>query len=668
MQSIETQAIENFHNNMDYLKKHHNELFHKVDIFQNGLESGYTFEKYTLEYKNEGYFDVQNLQTKEFLYSDNSEKISQSLCDQINFKKDHFSFQGFRLVYGFEDRELDDMASSHKDIYPIMSYYLERYPYETTMKKIEKFMFIGTGLGTHIEKVLQKTKSEIIFIVEDDLELFRLSLFTTPYYKLFSDKMVIFSIASNETDFSRDFRQFLENSFYLNRLLKYSYFPAHSKNKIQLMKSILASQNFLTFGYNTVLDKFLRPLQALNSYHFLNLAKHLQLKSITEKPVVVVGAGPSLDKNIQWLAQHQEDLIIFAVATSLRTLHKHNIKPDIVSHIDGFKYGYKNFETFPIKEFVKDSIAILGSFVEKRVIELFNKEQTFIFEEDTFYFNNFGSVEAPCIGSTSVANAILLGFKEIYLLGIDLALGKDGATHAGAHITSGKYDLEHLDSNLTNEISLRDDLFTVQGNFTEAVKTTPLFNNSIVAINNIVTHLKTEQQTIYNLNEGAHFRNTIAIHAKDITIHSMHNKKDVFNNFYNEILQLSQTKLSEEDLESMRQRLSYAKKTNKIIKKYQKRVTYTDINKYLYNLYGLIIELYPAQTRENRNITKVFDMFFQYVVPIIYDMCNTKEKDLKQLHEDIKRVDTLVVEALNNIINTYTKKIGTFLQKTKRAS
>ncbi len=664
MENIEQIAVTNYTNNMAFLKKHHNETFHKVDIFQKSIESGHTDEKYALEYIEDGYFDIQELKSKNFLYNGNSNQVSKQLTDRVNFKKNSYSFQGFRLVHNYENADLSDTAASHKGIYPIMSYYLDNYPYETTMKQIEKFIFIGVGLGEHLQQINKKINAEKYLIVEDDLELFRLSLFTTPYYDFLNEKNVIFAVETNNVDFNRNLNHFLENSFYLNRLIKYSYFPAHTDKKIQLIKNKLASQNFLTFGYNTVLQKYLKPLDFINSeYSVVNLSQKLNLPSIQNKPVLIIGAGPSLQEHIEWLSLNKNKFIIFAVATSLKLLHEYNIKPDIVSHIDGFQAGFKNFIGFEIQEFVKDSIAILGSFVEQRVIDFFNKELTFMLEEDTFYFQDFSSVAAPCIGSTSIANSLLLGFKNIYLLGIDLALDSEGATHYGAHETNdGKYTLDTKSTNLSNEISLRGDLFDIKGNFQEKVQTTPLFYSSIISINNSIRQLKTDEYKIYNLSNGAFIQQTLPTKTQDITQNSFIDKTVSMNLLHKEMTQYSENSLSKEDIQSMQKRLNYSRKAAKRIKKYIKNVNYTHPDTYLYNLYGLVIDLYPDQTRENKNITKVFDAFFQYTIPIVYDMRNTVEKEYT-LIDNIMKVDKLITDELKNIVTTYTNSLEKFLKE-----
>ena len=148
-----------------------------------------------------------------------------------------------------------------------MSYYINNTDKSDEMQKIEKFIFIGVGLGVHLLEIDAKISANEYLIIEDDLELFHLSLFCTPYYEFNKNATLTFSISENENDFMDNINIFLENSFYLNRYLKYSYFSAHSDIKIKLIQNALTSQDFISFPYKTLLTKYLKPFEYINNSH-----------------------------------------------------------------------------------------------------------------------------------------------------------------------------------------------------------------------------------------------------------------------------------------------------------------------------------------------------------------------------------------------------------------
>ncbi len=57
--SIEQIAITTYQNNLLYFQKEQPRVYEKVTAFENAVANGYYQEKYELEYKEEGYFDVK---------------------------------------------------------------------------------------------------------------------------------------------------------------------------------------------------------------------------------------------------------------------------------------------------------------------------------------------------------------------------------------------------------------------------------------------------------------------------------------------------------------------------------------------------------------------------------------------------------------------------------
>ncbi len=264
MQDIELQAIKYYENNLLYLSKEHPKVFKKIQTFDIAQEQGDFVARYDLEYKD-SYFDVKDIHSNNYLYSTNSIHYSNEVANSINFKKDSALFSGLKEYLVSKEqiqktREIKELKGSNiKDILPIMNYAMKLTPNTTSMKEINKFIFIGVALGLHISTIDKKIDSDEYLIIEDDLELFRLSLFTTPYFELATHTNLHFAIAEKETDFTFTMVNFLEGSFFNNRYIKYFHLPTHSNKKLKLIQNNLASQNHITFPYDIQMNKILRP-------------------------------------------------------------------------------------------------------------------------------------------------------------------------------------------------------------------------------------------------------------------------------------------------------------------------------------------------------------------------------------------------------------------------
>jgi hypothetical protein len=663
MQSIEDLAVQTYKKNLQYFSAKQSELLKMLNVLDKAIQNGDFTPRYDLEYIN-GCFDVKELQSEHYLYSGDSEHISKEFSKRVNFNKADYSFEGLPVYHSakiIENNE-SDKARGMEGIYPIMDYYMENTKEDDAMTKIEKFIFVGVGLGLHIPIIASKVNAKEYLIIEDDLELFRLSLFTTKYFELAEKAELTFAVATDDILFLKAMAPFLDNSFFENRYLKYAHFLTHSKNKLKQIQHSILSQNFITFQYKTELEKFLRPLEYMNDdYNLINLGRHVKNLVFYNQPVLLVTAGPSLQKNIEWLKKNHEKFIIIAVSATLNTLYKHNIVPDIVTHLDGYEASLTHYQGFPVKDFLKETLFIFGPFTQPLVKYLFPKEHIFYYEEDTHYVNGFGSVSAPCIGSFSLLLGLILNAKDLYLLGLDFAVNqKTGATHSSEHAYSKETDMSNKDK-VSSEMSLRENLFPVKGNFADTVHTNTLFNFSIQSLHSIIPKVKRDDQRVYNFNDGAYINATEPTDIEKVNVESFKTlDKSTLRKTIESILKdNSIKKLDQKDSESMIKRLEYSTEIAKFLDKYAHSLSRTNVDKYLYDLLGLASEILRKRTRETNNIVQVYYTFFRHVLPVVVDFFNTQGMKNKKHH--IKKLDEMIQREMMNIEGIYTKTLKDFV-------
>jgi len=659
MENTQKNAIERYAKNMEFFSQKHPNLFHKLSLFEEAIKSGQHQEKYALEYK-EKYFDILELSSKNFLYNQNSIKFSEKLTAQVNLSKSSYIFEGFMLFKNYEQHKenFDDKTEGAEGVFPIMSYYLQNTPQTPEFKEIEKFIFIGVGLGVHIPQIAKKIKAEEYFVIEDDLELFRLSLFTTPYYRVRGN--FYFSLAESKDAFLQSFKNFLENSFFRNRYLKYSYFPAHSKEKINFIKTALASQAFSSFPYKTFLKKTLHPLKFIaQNYHFVNFAKEFDASSINTKPVLMLAAGPSFEKNIAWIKKYHNCFIVVAVSAVLNKLYQEAIIPDIVTHLDGFKLSIKHLEGFDTKTFLKNTILIAGSFTPQEVVEKFTKENVFVYEEDdTAYHDGFNAIAAPCVGSTTLLLLLRMHMEQIYTIGLDLALDKDGHTHSSSHTLSNTTQY-NLNQTQEENISMRGVFFEVAGNFDKSVITNPLFYTSIHALNNTLPIIKNETQSLYNIGNGAAIKTMLPtlIESVKISTESL-NKQNIFQEISTLLKKYSKIKLTTEDKKSLKNRCKFALAIQDNIQIFANK-KFTNSNQFLHSFITLLLEILIEPSRDTHNLISIYDRFLGYSAPLVFDFFNTK--NLTNTQEHIYKFQNLLTVEMYEIVKIYIRDIEKFL-------
>ena len=185
--SVQEQAALCYENNLIYLQNNHPELFQKVSLLDLAIDQGQYEERYVLEYMDAGYFDLKEVATGNYLYGENSD----------DFAKE--------MISG----EIDTTA-------------------------IKKAIFFGTGLGTHISFIAKGAEQPVSFlIIEDDLELFRLSLFVTNFSDMAQTVRFVFSVMENEEALKKSFKMFFEDAKEDNAYIPFFTFFTHYQEKAE---------------------------------------------------------------------------------------------------------------------------------------------------------------------------------------------------------------------------------------------------------------------------------------------------------------------------------------------------------------------------------------------------------------------------------------------------
>ncbi|MBD3824992.1 MAG: motility associated factor glycosyltransferase family protein [Epsilonproteobacteria bacterium] len=665
MEDIQNLAIATYQNNLEYINKEHKELAKLLNIFETALQKGDYEPRFDLEYVN-GSFDVKELATGRYLYAKNSAALSKEFAASINYSKDHHIFEGFP-VYNFSEetlKALSEDAIAIEGVLSIMRYYSINQPSRREMKEIKKFIFIGTGLGLHITLIDAKIQGSEYIIIEDDLELFKLSLFTTPYYEIARHAELFFCVADDENIFLKTMQAFLDSNFFYNRYLKYFKFPTHSIEKIKQIQNALTTQTFIFFPYKADLYKNIRPLEYLNQgYNLLNVGTNFTSKLFYEKPVLVLAAGPSFGQNIEWVKANGHRFIIIAVSAILNTLYKHGIKPDLVTHLDGSTMAAKHFDSVKESDFLDQTLMLFGPNTPRSVRELFTKEQIFYYDEGSDYVKSLGSIYAPCIGSTSLVMSLIFNSKDIYLLGLDLAINQEtGETHSSEHLYTSKSDIEKKHE-LSQTMEYVKNLFPVKGNFTETVYTNALLHSSVQSLYKNMAVYKRPDQHLYNMSQGAYINMALPTRIESIPVESFTSiDKSRLNA---ELLALfkehSIQELPPEAKNAMMGRLSAAKESYELIKAYQNSVSHSNSERYIYQLLGLVSDLLKLHPKENKNLSYTYLLFFKYALSIVMDFFNTKE--LKNTKRDIKKFDKMIQHEMVDIATIYIDALENFLAK-----
>ncbi|EAV9467295.1 motility associated factor glycosyltransferase family protein, partial [Campylobacter coli] len=147
---------------------------------------------------------------------------------------------------------------------------------------------------------------------------------------------------------------------------------------------------------------------------------------------IVVSAGPSLAKQLPLLKAYQDKAVIFCADGALSMLEKKGIVPDYVTNLDFTDLAMKFFQN---KE-NKTSLNILSCATHPNVVHSLKAENCMIVLRNKalyqrFNLNDFGYIDTGThVSHFSYTLALALGFKNIIMIGQDLAFDKEGNSHS----------------------------------------------------------------------------------------------------------------------------------------------------------------------------------------------------------------------------------------------
>ncbi|EAI1724676.1 DUF115 domain-containing protein [Campylobacter coli] len=316
--------------------------------------------------------------------------------------------------------------------------------YQSILEKTPRYPFIciyGIGNALLIKNLAKHYKH--LFVFESEIELFILALSTIDLSEeLKTYQVILFDAAAKDVEihiamvFDQQsileylslYEMFISSHYYL----KYYETSILSLNELCIKTASVAIRNaditcflpLLTHG------QFLQNIPSmLESIPFQRILS--QRKNQFEN-AIVVSAGPSLAKQLPLLKAYQDKAVIFCADGALSMLEKEGIVPDYVTNLDFTDLAMKFFQN---KE-NKTSLNVLSCATHPNVVHSLKAENCVIILRNKalyqrFNLNDFGYIGTGThVSHFSYTLALALGFKNIIMIGQDLAFDEEGNSHS----------------------------------------------------------------------------------------------------------------------------------------------------------------------------------------------------------------------------------------------
>lgn len=314
--------------------------------------------------------------------------------------------------------------------------------YQSILEKTPRYPFIciyGIGNALLIKNLAKHYKH--LFVFESEIELFILALSTLDLSEeLCSGKIYLVDIEEERVDIQllilfdmKDmfeylslYEMFVNNSFY-KQFQQDDWYKANTlceKNIEVIVRNLNSSLHIGFECYSHLLQNIPFMLESIPFQRILNERKNKFDNAI------VVSAGPSLAKQLPLLKAYQDKAVIFCADGALSMLEKEGIVPDYVTNLDYSDWSIKFFQN---KE-NKTSLNVLSCATHPSLVHFLDNKSV-VLRDDPLYqrfnLNDFGYIDTGThVSHFSYTLALALGFKNIIMIGQDLAFDEEGNSHS----------------------------------------------------------------------------------------------------------------------------------------------------------------------------------------------------------------------------------------------
>jgi hypothetical protein len=315
-----------------------------------------------------------------------------------------------------------------------------RKTYDSTQSQV---LLLGLAHGFAVQHIYQEQKPTILVIVEHDIQNLINTMQVVDLRLVFEDNSVFWIIAchpQNLDDQLHSVRTMLAaNGFQTIKVpTENSHTEKYNQSILKMLPTIIEHENFnlkarLARGNLTQMNLILNFESILNSSPVDKI-----FQRFSRHPAIIVAAGPSLDKNSQFLHEVKNRALIIAVDTALKPLQKIHVIPDYAVTCDPTEANAKHFDSIELHSdcmfvFAPDCYhKNLQQFKDhsKRVCLYDNSSYLFVYLAEKLGFKRL--VERPLhVTESAIQLALAMDCDPVIFVGFDLSFPSDCiTTHA----------------------------------------------------------------------------------------------------------------------------------------------------------------------------------------------------------------------------------------------
>ena len=306
-------------------------------------------------------------------------------------------------------------------------------------------LVLGAGTGEFLPAICQRLEVRHIVVVEPDQDMLFHFLNHTDIAELLArcsgqNATLSFIQSDSLEGFEQNLKAHLETSgfnFFADVTLYRHYETPLFDNIMSAFKHI-RGRLLSSWGFFDDETQGLRhTLKNIQKHKFASHSAREIVDRVKELQLVIVGNGPSLDKDIALLHEHRKQLVVMSCGTALGALLKSGITPDIHVEMERSLVTAQIQETWLQSKELANTVLFALSTVAPETTNRFEKCVLFPKASDLGSYILHRSANHkidelmfcnPTVTNFALASSIYVGFKNIALLGCDYGF-RDNMNH-----------------------------------------------------------------------------------------------------------------------------------------------------------------------------------------------------------------------------------------------
>ncbi|MGB0936184.1 MAG: motility associated factor glycosyltransferase family protein [Colwellia sp.] len=446
-------------------------------------------------------------------------------------------------------------------------------------KHIDMLTMIGVGLGFHIERLFQLADVRCFYLYEPDPDCFYCAMHCIDFgpiiEKCFSlGGAFTIKLGGNANQYVNGLNVFMTTHGFSNIARFFNYRHYRSEATDETFARIFELAYRLSSGWGFFEDEIIsidHTLSNIDEGFPLILNKVNFKNQLADKPVFIIGNGPSLDQTINYIRKNTANVIIFTCGTALKPVLDAGIIPDFHIEMERTVELYEWVDAIGHKDKLKLINILALNTVYTKILKLFKnayllskpKDGGMDFLYEFLSVDNYPAVDAcnPTVSNAATAAAVYLGFSRLYLFGVDYGWIDEKHHHSKASIYYQK-------GSHAERKTMASDM-TIPGNFVDKVFTTQHFDNSRASLEILLE--KNPDVNCYNCSNGANIELSVPLKFIDIPeLTLIDNKSDLLEDLL--INSFSEKEVKELDLNAL-----FQNKLNKLEEVIQHSVEFTSV-------------------------------------------------------------------------------------------